>query len=92
MRVFPPFPYRIPAVVVGFVVYDMDCIARVVADKPGGSKYRNRCCSTSSQPRGKQSDPSGWCSLFSFNENLLFLFTPSLAIWVHSTNLAGTIM
>jgi len=62
MRMFPSFPTRIPVAVAEFIVYGMDCIARVVADKLGGSQYRNRTCSASSQLRGKRSDPSGRCS------------------------------
>jgi len=37
MHMFPSCPSRIPVAVAEFIVYDMDCIARVVADKPGGS-------------------------------------------------------
>jgi len=85
MRLFPSFPTRIPVVVAEFIVYGMDCIARVVADKPGGSQYRNRTCLTSFQLRGKWSDPSGRRSLFSFNGRLLFFFTPSPGTWLQST-------
>ena len=47
MRIFPSFPSRIHVAVAEFIVYGMDFIARVVADKPGGSQYRNRTCPTS---------------------------------------------
>ena len=85
IRMFPSFAARIPVAVAEFIIYGMDCIARVVADKPGRSQYRNRTCPTSSQLRGKLSNPSDRCSLFSFNGSLLFLFTPSPCIWPQST-------
>jgi len=64
MRMFPSFPTRIPVAVAEFIVCCMDCIARVVADKLGGSQYKHQTCPTCSQLRGKRSDPSGRCSLF----------------------------
>jgi len=76
MRVFPSFPSRIPAAVAEFAFYDTDCIARVVADKPGGSKYRKRHFPTSSQPRGKRSDPSGCAAYF----HLVKIFSSSLLL------------
>jgi hypothetical protein len=85
MCIFPSFLSGIHVAVAELIVYGMDCIARVVADKPGGSQYRNRTCATCSQIKGKWSDPSDRWSLFSFNGSLLFLFTPSPGIWPQST-------
>jgi hypothetical protein len=40
MCIFPSFPSRIHVAVAELIVYGMDCIARVVADKPGGKSIQ----------------------------------------------------